>query len=176
MASLLNGVCSVLLFIALFTCFQSGNLLSMEFQVGEDNGWAVPSSKDRHYYNEWAAKNRFKVNDTIRFKYKKDSVLAVSEDEYSQCHSAHPIFFSNNGDTVYTLDRPGSFYFISGVAEHCQRGLKMITKVLELEMLPPPQNGTITSPHKNGAPDLAAVSSSNFAMVIVLSLFGVLMV
>ncbi|KAK6921099.1 Phytocyanin domain, partial [Dillenia turbinata] len=176
MASLLHGLCRVFLFIALFTCFQCRNVLSMEFQVGEDNGWAVPSSKDHHYYNEWAAENRFKVNDTIRFKYKKDSVLVVSEDEYSQCHSTHPIFFSNNGDTVYTLDRPGLFYFISGVAEHCRRGLKMIIKALELEMPPPlPQNGTITSPHKNGAPDLAAVSSTNFVMVIVVSLLGVVM-
>ncbi|ONI09055.1 hypothetical protein PRUPE_5G214900 [Prunus persica] len=32
------------------------------------------------------------------------------------CHSAHPIFFSSNGVTVFTLDRPGLFYFISGVS------------------------------------------------------------
>ncbi|KAG5628689.1 hypothetical protein H5410_000406 [Solanum commersonii] len=32
-------------------------------------------------YNEWAAKNRFKVNDTLTFEYKKDSVLAVTQEE-----------------------------------------------------------------------------------------------
>ncbi|ONH99875.1 hypothetical protein PRUPE_6G055000 [Prunus persica] len=37
----------------------------------------------------------------------KDSVMVVTKDEYEKCHSAHPIFFSNNGLTVFTLDRPG---------------------------------------------------------------------
>lgn len=40
---------------------------STEFQVGDkSNGWEVPKSKsDQDMYNEWASKNRFKVNDTL---------------------------------------------------------------------------------------------------------------
>ncbi|KAL7108886.1 hypothetical protein ACP275_06G141000 [Erythranthe tilingii] len=104
--------------------------------VGGEKGWATP--QDEEMYNDWASKNRFKVNDTLKFAYEKDSVLVVTEEEYEKCRSAHPIFFSNNGDTTFTLDRPGLFYFISGVSGHCQRGLKMVVKVLEVASPPQP--------------------------------------
>lgn len=69
----------------------------------------------------------------VEFEYQKDSVMVVSQEEYDKCRSAHPMFFSNDGNTVYKLDRAGLFYFISGVSGHCERGLKMTVKVLELE-------------------------------------------
>ncbi|KAI8541200.1 hypothetical protein RHMOL_Rhmol08G0043600 [Rhododendron molle] len=49
------------------------------------------------------------------------------------------MFISNNSDsTVFKIDKPGLFYFISEVAGHCDQGLKMIVKVLEPESSPPP--------------------------------------
>ncbi|KAL1559270.1 Early nodulin-like protein 6 [Salvia divinorum] len=110
----------------------------VELNVGAEDGWATPSSKNQLLYNDWASKNRFNVNDTLRFAYKKDSVMVVTEEEYEKCRSSHPIFFANNGDTAFALERPGLFYFISGVSTHCQRGLKMIVKVLEPDSPPPP--------------------------------------
>ncbi|XVF11675.1 hypothetical protein REPUB_Repub08aG0047700 [Reevesia pubescens] len=110
------------------------------------------------------------------FKYKKDSVLVVTEDEYDKCEPSHPQFFSNNGDTVFTLDRPGLFFFISGVTGHCQKGQKMIIKVLEPPTPLPQQsqnmNSTTTntpesSSNKNGA----AVASSTI-MLLLISAFG----
>ena len=67
----------------------------------------------------------------LDFKYEKDSVVEVSEEEYEKCHSPHPLFFSNNGNTAFDLDHPGSFYFISGISGHCEKGQKMIIKVLK---------------------------------------------
>ncbi|XP_010249435.2 PREDICTED: early nodulin-like protein 1 [Nelumbo nucifera] len=84
-------------------------------------------------YNEWASKNRFQIGDAIRFKYKKDSVMAVSDSDYKRCNSTYPIFFSNNGNTLYRLDHSGLFYFISGASGHCERGQKMIIKVMSPE-------------------------------------------
>ncbi|KAI4319187.1 hypothetical protein MLD38_032817 [Melastoma candidum] len=105
-----------------------------QFQVGGEDGWAVPKSRnDKDMYNDWASDNRFKIDDSIRFEYQKDSVLAVTEEEYDKCKSSHPMFFSNNGDTTFVLDRPGLFYFISGVSGHCERGQRMIIKVLDIE-------------------------------------------
>ncbi|XP_043717702.1 stellacyanin-like [Telopea speciosissima] len=131
---------------------------SHEFEVGDDKGWLVPSSKDDDFYDQWASKQRFQVNDTVNFKYKEDSVLVVRGDEYEECHSTHPIFFSNNGDTTFTLDRPDLFYFISGVSGHCERGQKMIIKVLKPPKSPSPpppppasQNGTSEPSGHNGA-------------------------
>ncbi|KAK8913586.1 Early nodulin-like protein 1 [Platanthera zijinensis] len=103
---------------------------STEFAVAGDGNWTIPSSKDSEFYNKWAAANRFQVGDTIHFKYKKDSVMVVSEKDYNKCSSIHPIFFSNTGKTEFALEKPGLFYFISGVDGHCERGEKMIIKVM----------------------------------------------
>ncbi|KAG6391848.1 hypothetical protein SASPL_149609 [Salvia splendens] len=43
-----------------------------EFNVGERSGWAVPRPNDTDFYDNWASNKRFKVDDTIRFRYKKD--------------------------------------------------------------------------------------------------------
>ncbi|KAJ0977324.1 hypothetical protein J5N97_012798 [Dioscorea zingiberensis] len=114
----------------LLTLFSSTPVSSFEFQVGGASGWSVPSSKDSQFYNHWASDNRFKIGDTINFKYEKDSVMVVGEEDYDKCDSAHPVFFSNSGNTVFSFDRSGMFYFISGIAEHCQKGQKMIIKVM----------------------------------------------
>ncbi|KAK6145524.1 hypothetical protein DH2020_022344 [Rehmannia glutinosa] len=145
----------------------------VEFDVGGKNGWATPSGKNNdQVYNDWASKNRFQVNDTLRFGYKKDSVLVVTEEEYEKCRSSHPIFFSNNGDTVFTLDRPGLFYFISGVAGHCQKGLKMIVKVLEPAS--PPQ---AANEHSSAALVFAAPEFIPMAVFVLISSFiGVIFV
>ncbi|CAN1159154.1 Early nodulin-like protein 1 [Linum perenne] len=106
--------------------------------VGGNQGWAVPKFKDEQqrlsFFNDWASSNRFQVNDTLRFRYEKDSVMVVAEEEeYDRCRSSHPVVYFNDGDTLFNLDRPGLFYFVSGVTGHCQRGVKMIVKVLDVD-------------------------------------------
>lgn len=56
--------------------------------------------------------------------------MEVSETEYKRCNSTHPIFFSNTGNTIFRLERSGYFYFISGAAGHCDKGQRMIVKVM----------------------------------------------
>ncbi|XP_009597978.1 early nodulin-like protein 5 [Nicotiana tabacum] len=144
-------------------------VFATEFAVGGDKGWAVPKVKDDQVYDQWAGKNRFKIGDTLSFEYKKDSVLVVTKEEYEKCKSSHPIFFSNNGKTIYKLEQPGLYYFISGVSGHCERGLKMIIKVLEPES--PPQSANQTSPTSSGT--TAAATPTTMAFVV--SLFGALL-
>ncbi|XP_050383363.1 mavicyanin [Argentina anserina] len=103
---------------------------AFEFQVGGIQGWVVPPANDSKVYNDWASENRFQVGSAIRFKYKKDSVMEVSEEDYKKCDSSHPKFYDNDGNTVYRFDRSGSFYFISGSAGHCEKGQRMIVKVM----------------------------------------------
>lgn len=64
------------------------------------------------------------------FKYTKDSVMEVNEEDYKNCNSTRPNFFSNNGNTVYPFHRSGYFYFISGATGHCQKGQQMIVRVM----------------------------------------------
>ncbi|KAF6160857.1 hypothetical protein GIB67_041911 [Kingdonia uniflora] len=166
--------CKTIMFLALFTSMQLLLVKSaFEFEVGGDKGWVVPTStKEDAVYNEWASKQRFQIQDTVHFKYEKDSVLVVTESEYKKCHSFHPIFFSNNGDTVYTFEQPGLYYFISGVSGHCERGQKLIIKVLEPEKAAPPtnQNETTNSSSSGNSPGHGLA----IPMVGVISLFGLL--
>ncbi|GAA0165619.1 hypothetical protein LIER_20974 [Lithospermum erythrorhizon] len=135
-------------FFILILAFQVVLVSSIEFNVGGKKGWVVPQSKDDQHYNDWASENRFKVDDTLNFEFKDDSVLVVTEEEYEKCISARPMFFSNNGNTVFKLNRPGLFYFISGVSGHCSKGLKMIVKVLDIQSPSPQSANQTTGSHK----------------------------
>ncbi|XP_020079932.1 mavicyanin-like isoform X1 [Ananas comosus] len=160
----------LLLFILLFSVSLFNYVRAFDFEVGGDDGWAVPPAKDPDMYNDWASKNRFQVDDTIHFKYKKDSVMVVREEDYKKCRSTHPIFFSNNGATLVKLDRSGLFYFISGVAGHCERGQKMIIKVMGHSDGPgasPGGNQTGTPPPP-GAPD-SGVAGPDMARVLAMA-------
>ncbi|MQL97240.1 hypothetical protein Taro_029939 [Colocasia esculenta] len=101
-----------------------------DFDVGGEHGWVVPPSNNTRVYNQWASKNRFRIGDSLVFKYKKDSVMMVTEEEYDHCNAKQPIFFYNNGNTEVELDHAGIYYFISGLREHCEKGQKMIVRVL----------------------------------------------
>ncbi|KAI9197834.1 hypothetical protein LWI28_005310 [Acer negundo] len=123
---------TMFLWLIIFTSLHCLSV-SFEFQVGCNNDWVVPPVSDSKTYNDWASENRFKASDTIRFKYKKYSVMEVSEEDYKKCNSTHPIFFFNTGNSLFRLQRSGSFYFISGVSGHCQKGQGMIVKVMSEE-------------------------------------------
>lgn len=56
----------LLLFILLFSVSLFNYVRAFDFEVGGDDGWAVPPAKDPDMYNDWASKNRFQVDDTIR--------------------------------------------------------------------------------------------------------------
>ncbi|XP_042496556.1 early nodulin-like protein 1 [Macadamia integrifolia] len=131
----------ILTMIIFISSLQQFTVSSFEFEVGGSNGWVVPPLNATKIYSEWASRNRFRVDDSIRFKYKKDSVMVVSGSDYNQCDSTHPMFFSNDGNTVYHFDHSGSFYFISGVLSHCKRGQKVIVKVMSPEDDSPSSGG-----------------------------------
>ncbi|CAA7405088.1 unnamed protein product [Spirodela intermedia] len=151
---------------------------AFDFDVGGDRGWAVPPPNNTALYNHWASKNRFKIGDNLMFRYKKDSVMVVTEEEYGRCNSEQPIVFYNNGETEMTLDHAGTYYFISGLREHCQKGQKMILKVLghtAEEQSPtssPPGNHTAAAaapPPPSAADSSGAAASSTVGLLAILA-------
>jgi hypothetical protein len=65
------------------------------------------------------------------FKYAtNDSVFLVNHDDYKMCSTATPVSRFTDGDTKFTLDRPGFFYFVSGVPGRCEAGQRMIVRVV----------------------------------------------
>ncbi|XP_047306422.1 mavicyanin-like [Impatiens glandulifera] len=160
----MKSVIAILLFVILIIPLAE----SFDYQVGDQNGWAIPPNEDWSY-NHWASQHRFKINDTLRFQYKDDSVMLVKDGDYNKCETGSPIFFSNSGNTLFKLNESRSFYFMSGVSGHCQRGQKMIVRVLEERTSdsthpPPPSNG--------GAANVGfAFGLSVLSFIIAVSLF-----
>ncbi|XAR66749.1 hypothetical protein NMG60_11013073 [Bertholletia excelsa] len=102
-----------------------------DFLVGnQENGWKIPSFPND--FNKWSSKIRFQIGDSLVLKYdpKADSVLQVSEEDFESCNGSKPIRVYSDGDTKIALDRSGPFYFISGAEGHCEKGQKMVVRVL----------------------------------------------
>ncbi|KAG8058171.1 hypothetical protein GUJ93_ZPchr0002g24038 [Zizania palustris] len=104
-----------------------------QFKVGGDNGWSVPGAgANVESYNDWAEKNRFQIGDSLAFVYPndKDSVLLVEPADYNSCNTSSYDKKFADGNTVFTLDRSGAFFFISGVEANCRANEKLIVMVL----------------------------------------------
>ncbi|CAA6658264.1 unnamed protein product [Spirodela intermedia] len=105
----------------------------VQFRVGGSMGWRVPAG-DAESYNQWAERNRFKIGDSLLFAYPagRDSVLLVTKEGFDGCDTASPPAASlgADGNTVFTFNRSGPFFFISGAGDNCRKGEKMVVIVL----------------------------------------------
>ncbi|KAJ8561106.1 hypothetical protein K7X08_027296 [Anisodus acutangulus] len=99
------------------------------FYAGGKSGWILNPSES---YSHWAERNRFQVNDTIVFKYKRgsDSILLVDKDDYSKCNKDKPILELKHGESKFKFEGSGPFYFISGHEDNCEKGQKLLLVVL----------------------------------------------
>ncbi|CAH9119936.1 unnamed protein product [Cuscuta epithymum] len=131
----------------LLTSLASVMVSSFQFEVGGKNGWTKPTGNESETYNEWAVQNRFRIGDTLYFKYTNDSVEEVSASDYLTCNVSNPIVKFRDGETVFPIRRSGWFYFISGRPSHCKAGQKLTIRVLH------PTEATVVS-----APEPAASS------------------
>ncbi|XP_038902598.1 early nodulin-like protein 1 [Benincasa hispida] len=164
-----------------------------KFYVGGKEGWGLNPSES---FNHWAERNRFQVNDTLYFKYKeeKDSVLVVSKEDYFSCNTKNPVIsLKDNGESIFKFGHSGPFYFISGNADSCQKGQKLIVVVLALthnkhhHSQPPhsssspvatpsqSQSPPAESPEKSGVVSTAPTPAKNsaFGGGVAVSLLGV---
>ncbi|XP_038987828.1 early nodulin-like protein 1 [Phoenix dactylifera] len=113
-----------------------------QFKVGGSKGWAVPEPNAMSF-NQWAEKNRFQIGDSLLFVYlpDQDSVLVVDANAYNSCDTSSFIDRFDDGNTVFTFARSGSFYFISGSKENCQKNEKLVVVVMASR-----SNGTSLAP------------------------------
>ncbi|XP_072954941.1 early nodulin-like protein 9 [Typha angustifolia] len=147
-----------------------------QFQVGGSMGWGVPADHSNAMsYNQWAEKNRFKIGDSLLFVYPsgKDSVLQVDQDSYNTCNTSSYVGkIFDDGHTVFTLDRSGPFYFISGVEANCLRKESLVIVVMadrsrrdsvanqpSLPPSPAPEASSSTSPPPSPVDDSSNISS-----------------
>ncbi|KAM0910381.1 hypothetical protein ACQ4PT_014209 [Festuca glaucescens] len=109
-----------------------------QFRVGGDKGWSVPDGTTEPY-NTWAGRMRFQISDQLLFVYPKDtdSVLLVDQAAYNACNTTTYLTKFEGGSTVFTLDRSGPFFFISGNQASCTANQKLIVVVLATDHTPP---------------------------------------
>ncbi|XP_048422247.1 early nodulin-like protein 1 [Pyrus x bretschneideri] len=115
--------------VILVAALASNSSQAYKFPVGGKDGWVLNPSES---FNHWAERHRFQVNDTLFFKCKKgsNSVLVVAKEDYNSCNTKNPKQCLTDGDSVFKFNRSGPFFFISGNAENCQKGQKLIVVVL----------------------------------------------
>ncbi|ESQ42860.1 hypothetical protein EUTSA_v10015328mg [Eutrema salsugineum] len=132
MVAITKSLCfSFIILVSFATLFSVADALF--FTVGGDSVWAVNPRES--YYNTWAEKNRFQVNDTIYFKFQKglETLHEVRDvDDYNVCYVGRTRRSFFNGHALVSLDRPGPFYFITSNQAHCLKGLKMTVVVLSV--------------------------------------------
>ncbi|GJM97666.1 hypothetical protein PR202_ga14608 [Eleusine coracana subsp. coracana] len=102
-----------------------------QFRVGGQRGWSVPDA-NAEPYNAWAGRMRFQIGDQLLFVYPKetDSVLLVEPAAYNACNTSSYVKKFDDGNTVFTFDRSGPFFFISGNENSCRANQKLIVVVL----------------------------------------------
>ncbi|XP_039140689.1 early nodulin-like protein 3 [Dioscorea cayenensis subsp. rotundata] len=103
-----------------------------QFRVGGSKGWTVPTEPNATSYNHWAQSHRFQIGDSLLFVYPpdQDSVLLVDEAAYKTCNTSSHIDIFDDGNTVFTLTRSSTFYFISGNHENCLKNESLIVVVM----------------------------------------------
>ncbi|XP_031498549.1 mavicyanin-like [Nymphaea colorata] len=138
--------------------FVPGRVLCYLFRVGDLDAWGVPAPVTPKIYDDWSQNNKFRIGDSLLFLYppSEESLVQVTEDAFKSCNISNPIAYFNDGNTLFNITGPGTFYFTSGVGGHCLRLQKLAVFV--------PSNGTSNQP--SSAPSsLPGSSSSSYPTV-----------
>uniref|UniRef100_A0A0C9RX32 TSA: Wollemia nobilis Ref_Wollemi_Transcript_7503_964 transcribed RNA sequence n=1 Tax=Wollemia nobilis TaxID=56998 RepID=A0A0C9RX32_9CONI len=117
-------------------CFVLATLMEVssgyEHKVGGAQGWTMPNDTKTDMYSQWAEQTRFQVGDTLLFVYNSntDSVLRVTKEHYDNCTTSMPMEHYNDGNTRFTLNNSGPYFFISAKRDRCQKGEKLHVVVM----------------------------------------------
>ncbi|CAK8542872.1 unnamed protein product [Lathyrus sativus] len=145
---------ALFLFALIATVF-STIAVAKDFVVGDESGWTLGVD-----YQAWAANKVFHLGDTLTFKYVagKDSVVRVNGSDFQSCSVpwAAPVLGSGH-DTV-VLTTYGRRWYISGFANHCKNGQKLVITVVPSQQLP---WSPVPSPSASPVPAPEAASPSN---------------
>ncbi|CAK9867914.1 unnamed protein product [Sphagnum jensenii] len=105
---------------------------AVDYTVGDEFGWSVPSSPD--FYSDWVDEVApFTEGDTLEFNYAPgtDSVLLVDDLDYRTCNTGNPIQEYTFGPHPFVMRPVATYNFISGEPGHCLAGMRLtITPIL----------------------------------------------
>ncbi|MED6203549.1 hypothetical protein PIB30_000636 [Stylosanthes scabra] len=92
--------------------------------VGDSLGWIMP--KYTGFYNDWAKNRKFCVGDQLLFNSIPglNTVVQVEKEDYDHCSMKYTLPEYFMGNTIFMLNKPGDYYFISSVGTHCEANQK----------------------------------------------------
>ncbi|CAD6214930.1 unnamed protein product [Miscanthus lutarioriparius] len=96
------------------------------YTVGDGSGWDVAID-----YDAWASGKKFKVGDTLVFRYNAgQDVVVVDEQSYNDCATPNnaPVLTSGNAVAV-KLGQSGKYFFICDAEGECASGMKVAINV-----------------------------------------------
>ncbi|XP_050386314.1 early nodulin-like protein 1 [Argentina anserina] len=114
-------------------CLPALSLVFLLFALAEArevmvDGWTVQNSD---HLTKWTHRHHFTTGDVLKWNTSTSQifdppVLQVTKEAYESCEISNPL---KANVTEVTLNPAGMFYFISGVKELCDKGLKITVKV-----------------------------------------------
>nr|AEX55238.1 putative cold-regulated protein [Allium sativum] len=106
--------------------------------------------------NAYSSRMRFQINDNLVFKTddQSASILVVKKEDYDSCSGSSPISKVQGGS--FQLTRSGPYYFISGDAQKCMNGQKMMVVVLSPRSKKPVAAAPVISPISAMSPPATA--------------------
>ncbi|KMZ64563.1 Early nodulin-like protein [Zostera marina] len=112
------------------------------YKVGDSSGWTIIGNIN---YTAWSSSKSFHLGDTILFEYNKQfhNVVEVSKTDYRTCNASNPISTHNSGNDSVLLNHKGHFFFLCGVARHCQIGQKVDIRIPKNDSVGPVGNNTL---------------------------------
>ncbi|KAK1549301.1 hypothetical protein Q3G72_032036 [Acer saccharum] len=94
-----------------------------QFLVEGKDHWGASTDNSTVNYSQWAESKRFQIGDSL--------VLQVTREAYTNCSTTDtPKANFTEGHTVFTFNRSGAFYFISGNKYNCLKNEKLTVIVL----------------------------------------------
>lgn len=142
------------------------------FRVGGLDAWALPTTGRPDLYKNWAANIKFKIGDALLFLYppSQDLVVQVGEEAYSKCDISSPIAKFNDGNSYFSFNYSGYYYFTSGRPGNCAKSQKLAVAVADTNGVLPPLPAPSVSGYIGISPDTAigtspAASATSAAIV-----------
>ncbi|GLJ42151.1 hypothetical protein SUGI_0872940 [Cryptomeria japonica] len=91
------------------------------FTVGDEKGWTLGFD-----YQAWTQGKQFHVSDILVFNYPKGvhNVLVVNGSSFANCIKEPISGKFETGHDNLQIKKSGNIWFICGVGQHCQNGMK----------------------------------------------------
>ncbi|XP_055826303.1 mavicyanin-like [Solanum dulcamara] len=102
-------------------------IMATDHLVGDDEGWKL-----KFDYNAWAESKEFHVGDKLIFKYNEGSHNVYKADlaAFQNCKPSANVEPLTSGNDVIDLKSPGKKWYLCGIKNHCEQGMKVAVNVL----------------------------------------------